>query len=103
MEYIKLRQRKLGELRWVATVPLPYLCARSARIASRINALCGSNVYRINELVRVVKDWQRAAALKYASSSHPWKPLGWGDRVKGAMRKGGDGGAWWIDDLGGVV
>ena len=28
--------------------------------------------------------------LKYASSSHPWKAPGWGDRVKGALRKGGE-------------
>ena len=39
MEYIELRQRKFGELRWVATVSRPDICARLARIASRISAL----------------------------------------------------------------
>ena len=62
MEYIKLRQCKLGELRWVAAVSRPDICARLARIASRITALCGSDVYRINELARVVTDWQQATA-----------------------------------------
>ena len=42
MDYIKLRQCKLGELFWVATVSRPDIC--SSRIASRINALCGSDV-----------------------------------------------------------
>ena len=55
-DYAKLRHYKLGELRWVATISRPDICARWARIAPKINALCGSDVYRINELVRVVKD-----------------------------------------------
>ena len=76
MDNIKLRQSKLGELRWVSAVSLPDSCARSARIASGINALCGSNMYRINELVRVAKEWQQAAAPKYASPYHPGETLG---------------------------
>ena len=71
MDFAKLRQCKLGELRWVATVSRPDVCARLARIVSRINALCGSDVYRINVLARVVKDWQQATAPKYASPAHP--------------------------------
>ena len=90
MECIDLRQCKLGESRRAATVPRPGICAGLPRIASRINALCGSDVYRINELVRAAKDWQRATVLKYASSANSWKTLGRGDRVKGALRKRGD-------------
>ena len=43
-------------------------------------------MFRINELVRVVKDWQRATVLTYASSSHPWKTLEWGGRAKKDLR-----------------
>ena len=73
MDYIKLRQFKSGELHWVAAVSRQDICARLARIASRINALCGSDVHRIFKLVRDVKGWQRATALQYASSSRPWR------------------------------
>ena len=66
-----LRRRKMGEPCWVATVSRPDVRARLARIASRINSLCGSDVYRINELVREVKKWQKATVLKDASSSRP--------------------------------
>ena len=90
MDYIKLRQRKLGELRWVAAVSRPDICARLARIASRVSALCGSDMYRINELVRAEKDGQQATAPKYALSSQPSKGLGWGGKVQGALRKGGE-------------
>ena len=90
MDYIKLRQRKSGESRLVATVSLPDICARLARVASRINALCGSDVRRTNELVRVVKDWQQATELKYASPSRPWKALGWDDEVQRGPRKRGE-------------
>ena len=37
-EDVKLRQCKLGELCWLATVSRPDICARLARIASRINS-----------------------------------------------------------------
>ena len=40
----RLRQWKLGELRWVATVSRADIRARLARIASRISALCRSGV-----------------------------------------------------------
>ena len=90
MDYIKLRQRKLGDLCWVTAVSRPGICARLARIASRINAPRGSDLYRINELVRAAKDWQRAAVLKYASPSHPWKTLGSGGRFEGVLRKRGE-------------
>ena len=75
---------QVGGLCWVATAALPDICARPARIAPRINALRGSDVCRINELVRVAKEWRPATVLKYASSSHLWRALGWGDKVQGA-------------------
>ena len=91
MDHIELRQCKSGEICLVATAPRPDTCARLARIASRINALSGSDAYRINELARAVKEWQPATTRKYASPSHPWKALGRGDKVKGALRKDEDG------------
>ena len=47
-------------------------------------------MYRIIEMVRVVKDWQRATVLKYASPSHPWKALGRSDKVEKDLRKSGE-------------
>ena len=73
-EDVKLRQCKLGELCWLAAVSRPDICARLARIASRIDtgwlALLdiGVDVYRINDLVTTVKKWQPATVLKYVSS-----------------------------------
>ena len=90
MDYTKLRRRKLGELRWVATVSRPDICACLRRIASRINAVCGSDVYRLNGLVREVKDWQQAPVPKNASPSHPWKTLGRSDRVGKDLRARGE-------------
>ena len=90
IDYMELRQCKLGELRWVATVPRPDISTMWARIVSRINALCGSDVYRVNVLARVVEDWQQETALKYASPSHPWTALGRGDRAHAVLRKRGE-------------
>ena len=44
------------ELSWLATVFRPDICARLARIATRIGALQGSDVYRINDLVETAKE-----------------------------------------------
>ena len=64
-----LCRRKLGELRWLAMVSRPDIRPRLARVASRINLLQGSDVYRMNGLIKTAKTWQRAAALKYVSPS----------------------------------
>ena len=45
----KMRQCKLGELRGVAVVSRPDICARLARTAPKIDAYCGSDVYRIKD------------------------------------------------------
>ena len=88
--YAKLRQCSLGELRWVATGSRPDTCARLARIASRINAPCGSDLFCVNELGKVGTDWQQAAVPKYASPSDPWKALGRSDKVEKDLRKMGE-------------
>ena len=71
------------------TVSRPDICARLARIASRINALKGSDVYRINDLAKTVKTWQKATQLQYASSLKLGDPggtmtlAGWSDAAYG--------------------
>ena len=76
MDETKLRLYKLGESCWGGAVSRPDICDRLARSGPRINALRGGDVYRINELVRVVKDWQQATALKYAFPHCPRKSDG---------------------------
>ena len=85
IEDIKLRQRKLSDLCWLATVTRPDICARLARIASRVNSLQGSDVYRISDLATTVRAWRLATVLKYPSSSHMGE-LAEGDE-NGEMRK----------------
>ena len=65
IQEIKLRQRKLGELRRPAMVPRPDICMRLARLASRANSSQGSDEYRINDLVKTVNVWHEAAILRY--------------------------------------
>ena len=89
MDGTKLRRRNLGELRWTATVSRR-LGARLARIDSWPDALRGLDTYRINELVRVVKEWQRAASAKYASPSRPWKTLRSGGAAGVDLRNRGE-------------
>ena len=95
MDFIKLRQCKSGEARRVIAVKLPDICARLARIASSIHPVCGSGVFRKNELVRVVKDWRRATALSHA--------LGRSDKVRRAPRTRGSTNTLRIRDTSGVV
>ena len=69
-----LRQCKLGELCWPAAVSRPDIRARLAHIDSRVNKLHGSDIYRINDLIKTVEIWQPRAVLKYASPSKPLFP-----------------------------
>ena len=64
-EVLKLRQCKSGELCCLPTVSRLDVCARLARFASRINSLEGADVFRINDLVKTVKNWQPATVLRY--------------------------------------
>ena len=88
IEDVKLRQCKLGELGWLVSVSRPDICARLARIASRVNSLQGSDVYRINDLVETVKMRRQAAILKNASSPHTSKHAKGGRRWGNATARG---------------
>ena len=44
------------------------ICARLSRIATRIKSLRGVDVFRINDVVKTVKNWQPATVLKYYMS-----------------------------------
>ena len=68
-EDVHLCQCELGKLRWLATASRLDICAHSARAASCINSLQGSDRYRIEDLSRTAKTCQKAPVLKYASSS----------------------------------
>ena len=59
----------MGEFCRLATVSRPDICARSARLPSRVHAQQGPDIYRINGLVRTEKEWQTATISKYASPS----------------------------------
>ena len=69
-----LRRRKLGELCLLASVSRRDICARHARIVSRVKVLQGCDIFRINDLIKTAKPWQPRAALKYAFSSKPPSP-----------------------------
>ena len=68
---VRIRQRKLGELFWLAEVSLPDISARLAQLAARVNSIQASGIYRINNLIKTAKEWQQAPILKYATSSCP--------------------------------
>ena len=69
-EDTEFRQCELGELCRLSTVSRPDICAHLARIASRVNSLRGSGVYRITDLARTAAVWRQAAVLKYLASPH---------------------------------
>ena len=90
MDETKLRLYKLGESCWGGAVSRPDICDRLARSGPRINALRGGDVYRINELVRVAEEWQKATVLKYASPVRPWETLsGGGENRDDPRNRGG--------------
>ena len=64
-----------GGLCWVATVPRLDICARSAKIASRINFFHGSDVYRISDPARAALERQRVTASRFASSFRPQRHI----------------------------
>ena len=59
-----MRQGKLGELCCLATVSRPDICATLARIAPQITSLRSVDVFRINDLVKTVREWQPATVSK---------------------------------------
>ena len=60
-------QCKLGELRWLATVSRPDTCARFTQWASKVNESQGSDVYRMNDLVKAEKN----GSLARSKNAHP--------------------------------
>ena len=72
----------------LGTVSRLDICARLAQLAAKVNTLQGSDIYRINDRINTVKEWQRARILKYASET------GRSKNKKGAL---------WRPDLGGLV
>ena len=89
IEDVKLRQCKLGELGWLVSVSRPDICARLARITSRVNSSQGGDAYRKNDLAETVKVWQQAASLRYSSSPHLRKPVR-GDGDGETRQRGGE-------------
>ena len=64
-EELQSCQSKLGELCWLATVSRPDVCARLARISANLNYLQVVDIYRINDLIKTVKLWQKRRTPKY--------------------------------------
>ena len=67
-------QCKLGGLRRLVTESRPDICPRPARLASKVNSFQGSDISRINDLIKTVHVWQPAAISSNASSTHPNEP-----------------------------
>ena len=78
----------MGELCWLATVSRPDICARLAQLASKVNDLQGSDIYRFNALIKTVEIEQPRTVLKYASPSFPLFPAGVDS--KGRRRRKGE-------------
>ena len=89
MKYVKLRECELGELCRVAAAPRPDICARLARIAPRINARSGSDVYRIKELVRAAKKLATCDSIEICVVLPFVEDAGLGRQVQGRAAKQG--------------
>ena len=61
------RNRPLSdeELCWLATMARPDICARLARFSANLSSLQVIDVYRINDLIKTVKQWRSECTLKY--------------------------------------
>ena len=57
-----MRRRKLGNLCWLATVSSPDICARIAGLATRVNSLPESGIYRFSDLIEAVDKWPKATS-----------------------------------------
>ena len=88
-----LCQCKMGESRWPATVSRPDICARLAQLASKVNDLQGSDIYRLNALSKIVEIEQPRRVLRYARSPFPLFTAGpdtrGRNRARGAKVRGG--------------
>ena len=54
-EELQICQSKLGELRWLATVPRPDTCARLACFSAKLDSLHVVDIYRIDDLISTLK------------------------------------------------
>ena len=77
-----------GEFRRSGAVSRRDICSMLAKIALRINSLYSSDVRRINDVVRVVEGWRRAAALQYLSPFLLWEAPDFAGKVADDMRNG---------------
>ena len=57
-------QSKLGELVCLDTVSRSDICACFARFSADLSGLKVADMYRINDLIKTVKEWQSECALK---------------------------------------
>ena len=64
MDEIRMRRRKMGKLCWLATVSRQDIRACLAQLAAKVNSLQGSDVYRINDLIRTAEGWVSQTTLK---------------------------------------
>ena len=53
-----MRQCKLGDLRWLAKVSRPDVCAWLAQSAAKAKTPPSSDIYRINDLIKTAKERQ---------------------------------------------
>ena len=73
-----MRQCKLGELVWLATVPRPDICAQ---LAAEVNTHRGSDIYPINDLIETAT----GGSLTVAG----WSDVANGDRAKAGRCRSG--------------
>ena len=87
-EEITVRQRNLAEFCRLATAFRPDICSRLGPLAARRSSVYGGDMYRVNDLVETLKEWQQATILLFASTSHTPSPAR-GDS-DGRVRPSGD-------------
>ena len=86
---IKVRQRKLGDLRRLATFSGPEIRAHRVQIAVCVHAIRYSDIRRTNDLAKTAQEWQQGAVLKYARTPRTLTPAH-GD-FDGRIRARGEG------------
>ena len=64
-EELQICQSKLGELCWLETASRPDMCARLARFSASPACLKVIDMYRINDLIKLVMEGQGNCTLKY--------------------------------------
>ena len=83
-----LRQCKMREIFWLATVSRPDVRARPAPLAPKVNVFQGDDVYPMNALIKTMQLAQPRAVLRRTSSSFPLLPAGSDTRGRRRTRGG---------------